>query len=74
MTEPSHDDFIEDVLAAAKAHGQISEPDHEVGDLQDVLRACWGIMTPEQRTRIAQMANASIEELYSPGVGDADPC
>jgi hypothetical protein len=35
-TEP-----LDQLLAAAAAHGRISEPDHEVGDLQDFLRSCW---------------------------------
>lgn len=61
MPNPN-DDFIEDLLAAAGAHGQLSEPDHEVGDLQDALRACWSIMTPEQRTHITQLVNSSMSE------------
>jgi hypothetical protein len=28
-------------LAAAEAHGRAAEADHEVGDLQDLLRSCW---------------------------------
>lgn len=40
---------IEDLLACAQAHGEDDDPDHEVGDLQDLLRACWAVMTPEQR-------------------------
>ncbi len=40
---------IEDVIAAAERHGQDSEPDHEVGDLQDCLRAAAGLFTEEQR-------------------------
>ncbi|MBD2745692.1 hypothetical protein IC232_03185 [Microvirga sp. BT688] len=34
---------------AAFVHGEVSEGDHEVGDLQDLLRAAWGLMTEEQR-------------------------
>lgn len=33
----------------ARLHGEDAYPDHEVGDLQDVLCACWSVMTPEQR-------------------------
>jgi len=37
---------IEKLIAAAKAHGENSHgenphPEHEVGDLQDLLRLCW---------------------------------
>ncbi|TES73098.1 hypothetical protein E2P84_22325 [Burkholderia cepacia] len=36
-------------IRAAKEHGENSEPDHEVGDLQDYLRDMWKLLTPEQR-------------------------
>lgn len=39
--------------AAAQQHGQDSDPDHEVGDLQDMLRAMWAILTPAQRVAYA---------------------
>lgn len=44
-----HRTFIGRILAAAKRHGEQSEPDHEVGDLQVILRAMWRVLTPEQR-------------------------
>ena len=34
---------------AAFVHGEESEGDHEVGDLQDLFRAAWGLMTEEQK-------------------------
>lgn len=40
---------IEDVIEAAQRHGVDSDPGHEVGDLQNVLRAAWELMTEEQR-------------------------
>ncbi|MBO1909182.1 hypothetical protein KHP60_22000 [Microvirga sp. 3-52] len=30
-------------------HGEGSEGDHEVGDLHDLFRAAWGLMTEEQK-------------------------
>lgn len=33
---------IEFYIETAETHGAESEPDHEVGDLQDFLRAAWG--------------------------------
>ncbi|VWC79205.1 hypothetical protein BLA39750_01072 [Burkholderia lata] len=36
-------------IRAAKEHGENSDPDHEVGDLQDYLRDMWKLLTPEQR-------------------------
>lgn len=44
-----HSEALEDHISAAQTHGENSDPDHEVGDLQDMLRAVWEIMTPEQR-------------------------
>ncbi|EIM26196.1 hypothetical protein [Microvirga lotononidis] len=34
---------------AAFVHGEDSEGDHEVGDLQDLFRAAWDLMTEEQK-------------------------
>jgi hypothetical protein len=34
---------------AAFVHREESEGDHEVGDLQDLLRAAWALMTEDQR-------------------------
>lgn len=44
--------FIEVILEAARLHGQESEPDMEVGDLQELARALWKILTPKQRQQI----------------------
>jgi hypothetical protein len=43
---------LEKLFAAAKAHGEASEPDHEVGDLQAVLVSCWARMTEAQRREV----------------------
>jgi len=49
MPEPD----VEYLITCAKSHGEASlEPDHEVGDLQDLLRLAWDLMTSEQRTRL----------------------
>jgi len=40
---------VEVLIACAKEHGELSEPDHEVGDLQDILRVAWALMSDEQR-------------------------
>jgi hypothetical protein len=44
---------IETFIGAARQHGEDDEPDHEVGDLQQMLRAAWNIMTPGQRQEFA---------------------
>lgn len=39
----------EQIIKAAEKHGQDSDPDFEVGDLQVALREAWKQMTPYQR-------------------------
>jgi hypothetical protein len=43
---------VEHLIEAATRHGQESEPDHEIGDLQQFLRLAWEIMTPAQCERL----------------------
>ncbi len=42
-------EFVYSLIECAATHGENSEPDHEVGDLQDLLVSCWSVMSPEQR-------------------------
>lgn len=68
MTNPStepRDPRVERILNAAQQHGQNSEPDHEVGDLQDVLRAAWSLMSIEQRNQL--MAAAETVNVLQAG-------
>jgi len=44
---------VEFYIDAAQKHGEDSEPDHEVGDLQDFLRRAWALMSPDQRVEFA---------------------
>ena len=46
------DDLLEKLLATARAHGEESDPDHEVGDLQAVLASCWRRLTEAQRREV----------------------
>ena len=50
---------VERLIEAARRHGEDSEPDHEVGDLQDVLRAAWAELTPDQRRRVIRSPDVS---------------
>lgn len=43
---------LNELFKAAQAHGEKSEPAHEIGDLKDMLRACWHLMGPVARTEI----------------------
>ncbi len=49
---PSPDPLLDALLTAAATHGRESDPDHEVGDLQDILRTAWAHLTPVQRRAV----------------------
>lgn len=59
---------IELLLAAARQHGLDSDPDHEVGDLQEASRKMWELMTPAQRLRL--MADDDIREVVETNLPD----
>ena len=42
------DNLLQEIIDAAERHGRISDLDHEVGDLQDALRAAWELLAPSQ--------------------------
>lgn len=52
MIRPS---FLEAVIDAAARHGAEGDPDHEVGDLQDLARDLWALLSTAQRTRFAAL-------------------
>jgi len=53
---------VELVIEAARLHGENSDPDHEVGDLQDALRLMWDMLPSTKK--IAFMEHEStIERL-----------
>lgn len=58
---------LEDLIDAAKQHGEDSEPDHEVGDLQDLLRAMWELLTPEQRLSYVGLSKVVQVKLNATG-------
>ncbi len=41
-------------IEQAERHGELSDPDHEVGDLQQYLRQAWALLSPEQRIAFAR--------------------
>ncbi len=61
---------LELCLQAALAHGKDSDPDHEVGDLQQLLRRAWQILSPGQRLEF--MASASVSELIEANLPKVD--
>lgn len=53
-------EMLDALIAAAAKHGEESDPDHEVGDLQDILRACWERLTPRQRREVWGETSAAL--------------
>lgn len=43
---------VETLILAAEEHGKQSEPDHEVGDLQDMLRTCWAFLSIAAKRKV----------------------
>ena len=54
MTSVPDNELLDDefYIKTAEAHGE-DYPDHEVGDLQELFRAAWSILSPEQRVVFA---------------------
>ncbi len=46
------DALLRELLQAAANHGQASEPDHQVGDLEALVMACWARLSPAQRREV----------------------
>lgn len=46
------DTLYQYIIKKAFQHGEDSEPDHEIGDLQDCLREALKLMTKTQRTKL----------------------
>jgi len=52
---------VETLITKAQEHGEDSEPDMEVGDLQDILRRCWEIMSVGQRIKIYKIFKEELQ-------------
>lgn len=61
---------VETLIEAATQHGEDSEPDHEVGDLQCYLRAMWKLLTPAQRA--AYVALPEVIETMENATGESE--
>ena len=53
---------INHLLSVAKRHGEDSDPDHEVSDLQDFLRAAWAHLSEQQKA--AFFADPAVAQTY----------
>lgn len=63
-------DPIEHVMEAAKIHGDDVEADHEVGDLQDLLRAMWALLPADKRTEF--LSSDAVMEVLKAGSIEED--
>jgi len=52
---------LQDILDAAERHGRESDPDHEVGDLQDMLRDAWKMLSKTQRSKLLLEAAEQLD-------------
>lgn len=46
------DALRDELLGAARLHGEESEAEHEVGDLIEIVTACWELLSDEQRRAV----------------------
>jgi len=53
---------IDDLIDAARVHGEQSEAEHELGDLQTILRACWEIMDSGQKRELVEEFEELVDE------------
>lgn len=51
------DDGIDKYIACAVAHGETADTRQVIGDLSDMLKTAWALMTPEQRQAFEEDAN-----------------
>lgn len=66
---------LDRLIEAAAEHGNTSEPEHQVGDLDHVLRLCWEQLTPQQsssRSLLVEIPRIGAT-LWIPKVDCHDP-
>ena len=68
MPNPKHD--VEYFIGLAQQHGEDSEPDHEVGDLQTFFREAWALLSEAQRAVFRE--RAAVRETVSAAAGDVE--
>ena len=61
---------LDQLLQTARNHGHESDdPGHETGDLQDLLRTCFEVMTEEQRQVVIERHRDWYETWAMVGAG-----
>lgn len=70
LTPISDPPTIDQLLQTARNHGHESDdPGHETGDLQDLLRTCFEVMTEEQRQVVIERHRDWYETWAMVGAG-----
>jgi hypothetical protein len=65
LPEPPLDDAELDKLwEVAREHAAQSEPEHEIGDLQDLTRLCWRFLSDEQRQIVAATLRDQVQASW----------
>lgn len=65
-------EILEKLLTAADNHGEDDDPGHTVGDLQDLLRRSWSLMSVSQRFQL--LRSDEVENLVECGArGEFEP-
>lgn len=52
----------ETYISAAETHGSLDDPDHEIGDLQQLLRAAFGMLSTDQKQ--AFFLRTDVREVF----------
>jgi hypothetical protein len=58
----AHAELLAALIEAASAHGRAFGPEHEVGDLQEILRTCWNKLSPSQQRSVYNHHQEIVEE------------
>ena len=62
------DRFVEGIIRGAEIHGEASDAEMEIGDLQQALRAAWKFVPRERRPEFARLPQVeSILEWLEEG-------
>lgn len=68
MAEVNYDGYNA-ILKSAEKHGSDSEPDHEVGDLQDALSIAWELLDEKARQTLVERFFDEVAEDSDIGEG-----
>jgi hypothetical protein len=62
---PTLDEYLDLILAAAEIHGEESDPEHEVGDLQGVIYTMWNVLSDDQKA-VVVASTAELVDQWGP--------